>query len=114
MAAWARLDGAPGIYFGSDAGVAGMHPSQALLLANPCIALRVFDDGVEAEALDALGEALLDHASLAAWRAACARGGGAGAIAALRGFLDKSMPHRSPSAAMRCATTSRRCASPAR
>lgn len=64
-----------------------MHPSQALLLADPGIALRVFDDGVEAEALDALGEALLDHPSLAAWRAACGRGGAVGAMAALRGFL---------------------------
>lgn len=68
-----------------------MHPSQALLLVDPCIALRVFEEGVEAEPLDPLGEALLGHASLAAWRRGSGRGSGrgdVGAIAALRGFLD--------------------------
>jgi anthranilate/para-aminobenzoate synthase component I len=83
-----RLDGLPGIYFGSDAGVAGMHPARALLLVDPSIALRVFDDGVEAEALDAFGAALLGHASLAPWRGSCGRAAGRDTLAALRGFLD--------------------------
>ncbi len=64
-----------------------MHPRQALLLVDPSLALRVHADGLEIEALDALGVALRDHTALAAWRRASKRGSGAGAIAALRAFL---------------------------
>ena len=62
-AAWQRLDGAAGLYFGGDAGIAGLHPSTALLLVDPSLALRVFADGIEVEARDAFGAALLDHPS---------------------------------------------------
>jgi anthranilate/para-aminobenzoate synthase component I len=64
-----------------------MHPKQALLLVDPSLALRVFADGVETVALDALGAALLGHASLAAFRDACTRGRGEIATTALRAFL---------------------------
>ncbi|MCE9658607.1 MAG: chorismate-binding protein [Burkholderiales bacterium] len=64
-----------------------MHPRAALLLVDPSLALRVHADGLEIEALDAFGVALLEHAALAAWRRASKRGGGAGAIASLRAFL---------------------------
>jgi anthranilate/para-aminobenzoate synthase component I len=86
-AALAQLDSAPGIYFGCDSGVAGLHPQQATLLVNPALALRVFDDGLEALALDALGEALLRQAALAAFVSACGRGTGRAPLAALRAFL---------------------------
>ncbi|HEX7437543.1 MAG TPA: chorismate-binding protein [Caldimonas sp.] len=86
-AALARLDSAPGIYFGCDRGVAGLHPRQATLLVNPALALRVFEDGLEALALDALGEALLRQSALAAFASACGRGAGRAALAALRAFL---------------------------
>ncbi|MEO8526658.1 MAG: chorismate-binding protein [Caldimonas sp.] len=64
-----------------------MHPKQALLLVAPSLALHVFDDGVEAVALDAFGAALLGHASLASFRSACVRGRGEVATTALRAFL---------------------------
>ena len=64
-----------------------MHPRQALWLVDPSLALRVHADGVEAEALDAFGTALLDHPAFAVWRRMTERGRGAGAIAALRAFL---------------------------
>src|SRR6185436_18013217 len=68
-AAWRRLDGAAGFYFGGDAGIAGMHPAAGLLVVDPALALRVFADGVEVEARDAFGEALLAHPRLAGRRA---------------------------------------------
>ena len=64
-----------------------MHPRQALLLVDPSLALRVHVDGVEAEALDAFGSALLGHPVFAAWCRTSGRGRGTGAIAALRAFL---------------------------
>ncbi|MET0311301.1 MAG: hypothetical protein ABW051_04570, partial [Burkholderiaceae bacterium] len=54
-AAFMALDAAPGAYFGCDAGAAGLHPLQGTLLAAPAVALRVFEDGVEAAALTAFG-----------------------------------------------------------
>ena len=86
-AAWRRLDGAAGFYFGGDAGIAGMHPAAGLLVVDPALALRVFADGVEVEARDAFGEALLAHPRLAAWQHAAARRPGGTAIAGLRAFL---------------------------
>ncbi len=74
------------MYFGCDAGIAGLHPAGALLLVEPSLRFRVFADRVEVEALDALGKALLGAESLAAWRAGCGRGG-SGAVATLRAFL---------------------------
>ncbi|MEO5881726.1 MAG: chorismate-binding protein [Caldimonas sp.] len=57
-----------------------------MLLVDPSLRFRVFADGVEVEALDGLGEALLGHAALEAWRAEAGRGRGP-PIATLRGFL---------------------------
>jgi len=100
-AAWQRLDGAAGLYFGGDAGIAGLHPSAALLLIDPSLALRVFADGIEAEARDAFGAALLDHPSAAAWRDAAARREGGTAIDGLRAFLALfDAGHGSPADAM--------------
>jgi hypothetical protein len=86
-AAWRRLDGAAGFYFGGDAGIAGTHPAVGLLVVEPSLALRVFADGIEVEARDALGEALLAHPPISSWRQAAARRPGGTAIAGLRAFL---------------------------
>ncbi|MGH8797401.1 MAG: hypothetical protein ACREXI_10115, partial [Caldimonas sp.] len=51
-AALARLEQSPGIYFGCDSGVPGLHPLQATLLAGPALAIRVYEDGAEIDALD--------------------------------------------------------------
>ena len=85
--ALARLDGAAGIYFGCDAGVAGLHPLQATLLVDPALAFEVFADGVEVAALDAFGAALLAHPSLSAFRGSLVRRGGDAAVDGLRLFL---------------------------
>jgi anthranilate/para-aminobenzoate synthase component I len=85
--AMALLDAGEGAYFGCDAGIAGMHPLQACLVAQPLLALHVFADGLEAQALTPDGSALLAHALLAPFVTASGRGKPAGAaIDALRAF----------------------------
>jgi anthranilate/para-aminobenzoate synthase component I len=86
-AALARLDAEPGLYFGCDAGVAGLHPLQATLVAAPAIRFEVFEDGVEATALDAFGAALLAEPSLDAFRDSLGRRGEVSPIDSLRRFL---------------------------
>ena len=86
-AALERLDHAPGLYFGCDAGVPGLHPLQATLLVDPALALHVHADGAVAEALDASGAALLGHPALAAFNAELGRGAGRSAVRAARAFL---------------------------
>ena len=86
-AALARLEHLPGIYFGCDCGVPGLHPLQATLLAGPSLAIRIFEDGAEADALDALGRALLHDPRLGAFVALARRGAGHHAFDAARAFL---------------------------
>lgn len=86
-AALARLDSQAGIYFGVDAGIAGLHPLQATLLVEPALALRLYGDGLAVEALTGFGQALLAQPGLAAWRAQAVRGPRVSGIAALRAFL---------------------------
>jgi len=85
--ALARLGQAPGAYFGVDAGIPGLHPLQATLLEQPALALRLFGDGVQAEALSAFGAALLAQPALAAWQAGLRRGPGEDTLKSVRGFL---------------------------
>ncbi|TFY97399.1 chorismate-binding protein [Ramlibacter rhizophilus] len=68
QAALASLDEGEGAYFGVEAGIAGLHPLQATLLTAPALRLRLWGDGVEAEALSNFGRALLAHEALASWR----------------------------------------------
>jgi anthranilate/para-aminobenzoate synthase component I len=86
-AAWQRLGQGAGLYFGGDAGIAGLHPPAALLLVEPSLALRVFVDGLEVEPRDPLGAALLARPAVAAWREAAARRRGGTPLSALRAFL---------------------------
>ena len=86
-AALARLDGGAGIYFGCDAGVAGLHPLQATLLVDPALAFEVFADGLEVAVLDAFGATLLAHPALSGFRGALVRRGEAAAVDSLRLFL---------------------------
>jgi anthranilate/para-aminobenzoate synthase component I len=83
----ASLDHAPGIYLGCDAGIVGLHPSQAVVIADPALALRVFVDGVTVTAHDAFGAALLRHPAMAGFVAAIGRGEGRSPLAPLRAFL---------------------------
>jgi len=85
-AALARLDDGSGLYFGCDAGVAGLHPLQATLLSEPAVVFQLFEDGVDVEALDAYGAALLADPAFAEFHAACGRGNGS-PVGALRAFL---------------------------
>ncbi len=90
-AALARLDHAPGMYFGVDAGIAGLHPLQAALVDEPALALAVYDSHVHATACTGLGEALLAHAALAGW-ADAAGNGALTPVAALRALLGAFVP----------------------
>ncbi|HQR98645.1 MULTISPECIES: chorismate-binding protein [unclassified Polaromonas] len=86
-AALARLETEAGIYFGVDAGIAGLHPLQATLLVEPALALRLYGDGLEVEALTVFGQDLLAQPGLARWRAQTVRGPQVSGITALRAFL---------------------------
>lgn len=86
-AALAGLDAAAGVYFGCDAGVAGLHPLQATLLAAPALSFTVWEDGASVQALNPLGRALLQHAALAPCLALAGRGAGRSAVAVARAFM---------------------------
>ncbi|MBA4327756.1 MAG: hypothetical protein C0428_05980 [Polaromonas sp.] len=85
--ALARLEQQPGIYFGVDAGIPGLHPLQATLLSNPALALRLSGTGLRAEALTDFGHQLLALPALADWRAGLASGPAFDPLTALRGFM---------------------------
>lgn len=85
--ALARLDSAPGVYFGCDAGVPGLHPLQATLLAEPAVALHLFEDGAELKPLNTWGRVLVGQPALAACVALAGRGKGHAAVAVARTFL---------------------------
>ncbi|NUO73583.1 MAG: hypothetical protein HOQ10_12830, partial [Frateuria sp.] len=78
--ALAALDGGEGLYFGVDAGIAGLHPLQGTLVTRPALRLGVHEDRLEVRALTAFGQALLDSPLLREW-------GGSGPVERLRGFL---------------------------
>jgi anthranilate/para-aminobenzoate synthase component I len=86
-AALAALGAGPGVYFGCDAGVAGLHPLQAALVDAPALALQLHADGAEISALDDFGAALLAHSALASVRALAGRGPGRSPLVAVRAFL---------------------------
>lgn len=86
-AALAQLDDQAGIYFGVDAGIAGLHPLQATLLVEPALALRLYGDGLEVEALTGFGQSLLAQPALASWHAQTGRGPQVSGITGLRAFL---------------------------
>lgn len=90
-AALARLDHSAGMYFGVDAGIAGLHPLQAVLVDQPALVLTVYADGVRAAACTALGTALLAHAALSGW-AASAQPGSGQPMQALRALLQAFEP----------------------
>jgi isochorismate synthase EntC len=75
-AALARLDTSPGMYFGVDAGIAGLHPLQAVLVDQAALVLTVHADGVQAVACTAMGTALLAHPALAGWATSAQPGNG--------------------------------------
>ena len=85
--ALARLEAQPGVYFGVEAGVAGLHPLQATLSRQTALALEVFADGLEVMPHTGLGRALLQTPQLSAWQARAHRGAGRPALQSLRGFL---------------------------
>lgn len=88
-AAFARLDapGAAGLYFGCDAGIAGLHPREATLIDAPALAIHIHTDGAELQPRSALGQALCAHAALASCLALAGRGPGRSAMGVLRAFL---------------------------
>jgi anthranilate/para-aminobenzoate synthase component I len=86
-AAIVALESQEGFYFGVDAGVAGIHPLQAVVCAQPALRMRVFDDGLQCDALTPFGQALLGHAALREWRGKLGRGRGFHALDLARDFL---------------------------
>jgi hypothetical protein len=109
-AALASIEAGRGMYLGVDAGLPGLHPLQATLVAAPSLAIRVFADRLEVQACDAAGEGL--------------RGLGAGRRRADRVAADLShgvrgdrRQRRTPCSSVPCASTPTSCAptrSPAR
>lgn len=93
-AALASLGGHPGIYFGIEGGIPGLHPLQATLLHRPALALRLFGDGLEVQPLDGVGGALLRQPALAAWAAGPLRGSGCEPLALVRRFMACFEPSR--------------------
>lgn len=89
--ALARLDTSPGMYLGVDAGIAGLHPLQAVLVDQPALVLTVQADGVQAAACTALGTSLLAHPALAGW-AASAQPGNGQPLQSLRALLQAFEP----------------------
>ena len=85
--ALALLEQQPGIYFGVDAGISGLHPLQATLLTSPALALHLCGDGLSVEARTGFGHRLLAQPALANWQAGLTRGPDACTLTALRGFL---------------------------
>lgn len=85
--ALAGLDGAPGIWLGGDAGIPGLHPQQAVLVARPALILRPGTTGVTVQAHSPLGHGLLTQPAIAAWAAASAPGAGRATLASLRAFM---------------------------
>lgn len=88
-AAFARLDApdAAGLYFGCDAGIAGLHPREATLIDAPALAIHIHTDGAEVHPRSAHGQALCAHAALASCLALAGRGPGRSAMGVLRAFL---------------------------
>ncbi len=93
-AALARLGEHPGLYFGIEGGIPGLHPLQATLVHRPALALRLFGDGVEVQALDACGRALLRQPAVAAWAAGPIRGPDCAPLALVRSFMACFEPSR--------------------
>ena len=83
-AAIASIEHAPGIYFGCDAGIAGLHPLQAVLLSHAALSFQLFCDGLVVVPHDAFGEALLRHPALARFVTSSGRGEGRSPLPALR------------------------------
>ena len=85
--ALASLEEQQGAYLGVEAGVAGLHPLQALLTTRTALSLEVFADGVNVQANTPFGRVLLQSPELSAWQARAPRGAGLTALQALREFL---------------------------
>lgn len=85
--ALAQLEHGTGIYFGVDAGIPGLHPLQATLLAGPALSLHLYGDGLDVAVHTDFGHRLLALPALARWHASLQRGPAASALQALRGFL---------------------------
>jgi anthranilate/para-aminobenzoate synthase component I len=80
--ALADLQHHEGLYFGVDAGIAGLHPLQATLVDRPALRMRVWDDGLEVQALTAFGAAVARSAAIE----------GAGPLVQARAFLAALAP----------------------
>ena len=82
-----RLDQSPGMYFGVDAGIQGLHPLQATLVDKPALSLAVLGNGLRVQACSGLGRSLLDLPALKDWAAASAPNAGRHAIVSLRWLM---------------------------
>jgi len=91
-AALSRLDQQPGIYFGVEMGVPGLHPLQARLLTRPALVLRLFGDGIEVQAISALGRQWLQQPALRDWHSQALRGPDRSVEALLRAFMSALGP----------------------
>ena len=85
--ALARLDHAPGMYFGVDAGIPGLHPLQATLVDRPALVLAVQANGLTVQACSPLGGSLLDLREVQAWVSASVPGAGRHPVASLRELM---------------------------
>ena len=54
-----------GLYFGTESGLPGVHPQQAILITQPAWQMLVWSDGIECRALDDWGKGLLSQPAIA-------------------------------------------------
>jgi len=87
-----KLESNPGIYFGVDAGIEGMHPLQATLVAQASLQFDVYEDGIELQALSNLGHRLLHSTEVTNWIDASARGSTRSIQDSLQQFLALFQP----------------------
>jgi isochorismate synthase EntC len=86
-AALASLGAEPGVFFGVEGAIPGMHPLQATLVDRPALVLELFGDGVEVRASSGFGAALLQQRELVEWARSAHRGPGVWPLDAVRGLL---------------------------
>ena len=87
-----KLESNPGIYFGVDAGIEGMHPLQATLVVQASLQFDVYEDGIELHALSNLGHQLLHSSEVTNWIGASARGSTRSVQDSLQQFLALFQP----------------------
>ena len=85
--ALAALEVKPGIYFGVDAGIDGLHPFQATLVAQAALQFDIYVNGIDVQAHSKLGHRLLSTSEVGIWVRDSTRGSARSVQESLKQFL---------------------------